>query len=245
MTCRKVREWFSHYQEDDLKPRAREEMEVHLERCAPCRAELERFQRAVALLEEPPSSASSGLSLDEFRAALAARQAAGQRPLRLAWRWGLAVAATASLGVTLGMTAAVVSRTWGDASFSVTDATTTVEVPPDGNPSYNQGSPLTQQSDHTITVKKVNTDSPFTFYWRARNSNTCNGASAEVTSGPFGTDWRVGQEESFFYYGLTAKGQLPLTGGFAVNSYTEFKRDQAFEIEANDSNAFMVRRTKP
>jgi hypothetical protein len=244
MTCRKVREWLSQYLEGDLDRRAQGEVEAHLEGCASCRSERERFQRVVALLEELPPPASSGLSLGEFRAALAARQAARQRQTRLAWWWGLAVAATASLGATLGL-AVVVSGPHAAASFSVINATTTVEVPPDGNPSYVQGDYLTQQSDHTITVKKVNTDPPFTFYWRGRNSNTCNGASAEVGSGPLGMDWPVGQEESFSHYDLTAKGQLPLTGGFAVNSYTEFKRDQAFEIKANDSNAFMVRRIKP
>lgn len=129
------------------------------------------------------------------------------------------------------------------ASFAVTGATTTVEVPPEGNPTYHVGDYLAQQSDHTIKVKKVDNVGAAFFRWRARNFNTCNEAMQIWTSDPLGANWSVGEEHQFTYSDLTVTGVLEIAGGFAVNSYTLFKQGGGpgeFSIEANDSNAFTV-----
>lgn len=78
-TCRKVNQQFSCYLEGDLDAPKQAEVEAHLQECVSCRAELERFQRLLGLLEELPPPASAGWSLDEFRAARAACQRRKQR----------------------------------------------------------------------------------------------------------------------------------------------------------------------
>jgi hypothetical protein len=144
----------------------------------------------------------------------------------------------------LVLAAMVVSLPCTHASFTTTNATTTVDVPPEGNPIYHEGDWLEQQSDHTITVKKVDELPPGSFYWRARNHNTCNDADASKPYGAYGDGWNVGHEETFTHYDLKKGGVLWRRGGFAVNSYTESKQIkepyQVFVIEANDSNAFQV-----
>jgi hypothetical protein len=147
-------------------------------------------------------------------------------------------------GMIVVLAAAVASAPSTYASFALLDATTDVDVPPEGNPTYDLGDYLTQQSDHTITVRKVDGAPPFGFLWRARNENTCNGKVREETSDILGGGWVVGYQQTFYVYNLSITGQLTQEGGFAVNSYTMSKQVheplQEFSVDREDSNAFQV-----
>lgn len=147
-------------------------------------------------------------------------------------------------GVILVLVAAAASMPNAYASFALIDATTDVDVPPEGNPAYDLGDYLTQQSDHTITVRKVDNAPPFGFLWRARNENTCNGKVREEISDILGGSWVVGYQQTFYCYNLSIAGQLTQEGGFAVNSYTMSKQVheplQVFSVDREDSNAFQV-----
>ena len=102
MICRKMRQQFSLYLEGDLGARKRAALEAHLQTCASCCWELERFRGLVSLLEEPDPVTPPGVSVEDFRATLREQQAARGHQRQRIWRWSLAAAVTVSLAMGLG-----------------------------------------------------------------------------------------------------------------------------------------------
>jgi anti-sigma factor RsiW len=104
MNCRSVRNQLSPHLDGQLPPAAARQLEAHLERCAPCRAELADLHALRMLLAgAAPPKAPPGF-WDALHADL--RERAGSEPCQpakrwVAWAWGRAPAMAAGLAVLL------------------------------------------------------------------------------------------------------------------------------------------------
>jgi anti-sigma factor RsiW len=104
MNCRSVRNQLSPHVDGRLPMAAAHQVEAHLERCAPCRAELADLRALKMLLAgAAPPQAPPGF-WEAVHADL--REHAGRRPCRpgqrwLAWAWGRAPMMAAGLAVLL------------------------------------------------------------------------------------------------------------------------------------------------
>lgn len=81
-----VLEWIAAYHDGELVSSRRRQVEVHLQDCADCRAELEALQGLSALLQEAPAPRQS-LSDEKFASQVRLRM--GPQPEQPLWRRGL------------------------------------------------------------------------------------------------------------------------------------------------------------
>lgn len=127
--------------------------------------------------------------------------------------------------------------------FQYSDGSVTVEVPPEGNPSYPKDGQMENQSDHTAKVKRVASGS-VTFDLRFENVNTCDNTHANDPHLNQGGDWAVDYQETYTKYDLTNTSWLIRTGGWVVNAYNWFRHVYPGgpdpQIMNNDTHAFTV-----